>query len=343
MNEKPSRENNHYPGNTNRLTLTIGPDDAGIRLDSFIRKVLPDFSLSLIYKWIRTKEVKVNNEKKKHHYRLELNDVISIFLPRPKHGEKKDVLTLPAQEDPSGSGRIRHSPEPDWIIHEDSSILVVNKPADLPVHGGSKIREMHLTDMVREYCQDQISTSHIYTVSPVHRLDRETSGIIVFARQRQIHKELCLQIKDRLWEKTYLCLIEGRFPDFQREFHEPLAQKENPTMKQPADTFAKTIATGKQTSLLEITIDSGRFRQIRRHLSRAGFRICGEKRYAVPGRKNTAQQSCPAYSRLYLHAWKLSFLHPEGKSVTFTAPLPTDFIHLMNDENYSLHARDKKS
>ncbi|MBN2382566.1 RluA family pseudouridine synthase [bacterium] len=301
--------------------IVISTDDAGQRLDAFLNKVLDAVPHSVIYRWLRTKKIKVNGARTSFNYRLEPGDRVSLFIPR------QDLIGFERESSPTFP-----APLPP-IIYRDDQILVLNKPAGLAVHGGSGVSSDHLAARVLAWAHSQPdrTRSLSYAPSPVHRLDRETSGLIVFGLTRQAQVVMARQIREHQWTKIYLAALEGRITPDQDVIDLPLEHKPGTSQRpaQPARTHYWVLDQNDRTSFVRIQLETGRFRQIRRHFSQCGFPLIGDSRYASPPEKPDR------HSRLFLHAYRLEFPHPaSGRDLSFTAPLPDELIDLLNRRGF---------
>ena len=296
------------------VTITVNPREADQRLDRYIRKIFRSVPLSVIYKWIRKRKIKVNGTFVQQHYRLRAGDNLVLYIP-----DKDRRLLQKIPDEPHPSGKLPS------IIFEDQALLVLDKPSGLAVHGGTRISSDHLTARVRSYLKAAITVKTLsYDPAPVHRLDRETSGLVVYAKDLISHRTLCQDLKQHRWQKHYLCLVFGQLPANQGVFTWSLDSKiKNSTVTQlHAETQYSTIRLKEQVLLLDVVPVTGRFRQIRRHLALAGLALYGETRY---GRQQWCQQQKQQNNWLFLHAHRLELFHPLTQDkLVFNAPLPVN-------------------
>ena len=291
--------------------------DDGQRLDNFLLRTLGAVPRSLVYRILRTGEVRVNGRRAKPAYRLAVGD--RVRLP-PLHdaGRKEDSAEAKA---PSKSLR-------DFVtaavIHEDRDLIVVNKPSGVAVHGGSGV-SFGVIEALRAV-HPQLKELEL-----VHRLDRETSGCLLVAKRRAILRDLHAQLRERRMQKRYLALVAGRWPFGAKTIDLPL--KTN--LKQGGErvvrvhsegqsavtTFKPIEQFGKVATLLDVDLGTGRTHQIRVHAAHAGYPVAGDEKYG--DREKDAKLKAYGLSRMFLHAASLTFRRGE-ESFTATAPLPAE-------------------
>ena len=287
-------------------TVTVPSDEAGRRLDNFLL-TRADVPRPVVYRWIRTGQVRVNRGRAKPSLRLQTDDGVRI---PPYHSEAD------------------HRPEstvPDIVVptlYEDEDILVVNKPAGLAVHGGSRVR-FGLIDVLRQHREDS------KFLELAHRLDRGSSGCLVLARNRESLLDIQSQLRRRVVRKVYWALVAGKWRGGMRQVHQPLrvnrhhAKNRKSVVDQDgvaAETLFKPLEQFAQTCLMEVCIKTGRTHQIRAHALEAGHPIVGDDRYGNRQVNSWAQQQ--GFRRLFLHAHMLGFVHPTKKeAMTTQAPL----------------------
>jgi 23S rRNA pseudouridine1911/1915/1917 synthase len=212
------------------------------------------------------------------------------------------------------------------ILFEDEDLLVLNKPAGLVVHPGAGHREHTLVNALLSHCQNLSGIGGQERPGIVHRLDKETSGCLVVAKNDEAHRGLSSQFAARTVEKVYLALVSGKLRKSTGTIEEKIAR--HPVHRQrmaaissrgrPAKTEYRVVAFRKDFSLIECQLHSGRTHQIRVHLHHLGHPVLGDKVYAP--------KLASGFPRQMLHAWKLGFQHPcTGDWRSFEAPLPEDF------------------
>lgn len=295
--------------------LDAGEGDAGQRIDNYLARHVKDVPRSLIYRILRTGEVRVNGKRAKPDYRLVEGD--RVRLP-PLQREAK-----PAPKQPSKSLREFIA---STTIYEDRDLIVINKPAGVAVHGGSGL-SFGVIEALRAAYPD------LKELELVHRLDRETSGCLLIAKRRAVLRELHALLREREMEKTYSALVVGRWPFGVKKIDLPL--KTN--MKQGGErvvrvhaegqsalsTFTPMQHFGKLATLMSVSIGTGRTHQIRVHAAHAGFPIASDEKYG--DRDRDAKLRELGLKRMFLHAQTLSFERPRSRErFTVSAPLSDD-------------------
>jgi 23S rRNA pseudouridine955/2504/2580 synthase len=325
--------------------LTIHEDDAGTRLDRFLRKLLPGAGLSFIQKLCR-KGVRRNGKKAKAGDRLEAGDVLRLALaPEELKGlrtSKKEAFSDPRTRT---KGRIPNPGRPTKlgaIIFEDSHLLVVDKPAGLLVHGGPR-GEPDLTAMVRRYLPP--SRSLTFRPSPAHRLDRETSGIVVFGKTASALRSLTQSLREGRWAKCYLALLTG-CPDPKMGVLHGRLQRGEPARRGEARMHEvdeestegkearlryKLVTSKGRISLVAVRLLTGRTHQIRVQFEGHGCPLLGDPRYG--GKRHLGLP-------FVLHAVKLLLPHPiTAKLLALEAPLPKGIQTLLQNAGLSRDPR----
>ncbi|MFM2153521.1 MAG: hypothetical protein RL199_1956 [Pseudomonadota bacterium] len=302
----------------------ISADAAGQRLDKYVRRLLPALPLSAIYKLIRTKKVRVNGVRAEEAQLLAAGDVVVIrdqaVRERPGDGAKAPV---------------RPAKRTFEILHEDAHILVCAKPAGLAAHPGTGITGATLVDEVRCYLGEPAEGE--FKPAPAHRLDRETSGVVIVAKTRQAIVQLAETFTNQHPKKVYLALVMGKVA---REgvIDTPLAEHQQaPASKaqrgvnlQEAVTRYRMLAQNRDTSLVEVEIETGRTHQIRRHFEAIGHPVVGDAKYGDFPFNRRAKAEW-GQKRMFLHAARLGLPHPvTGQAMTFRAPLPPELCEAVD-------------
>ena len=206
------------------------------------------------------------------------------------------------------------------IIYEDNWLLVINKPAGITIHPSVLHFDNSLSNGVRFYF-DKIGLNK--KIRPVNRLDKDTSGLVIFAKCEYIQECLSLQMKEGIFEKEYLCLVSGTFNQKAGTINLPIARKEGSIMERCIDekgkqaiTHYKVLKEFENYSLVQCTLETGRTHQIRLHMSSIGHPLLGDTLYGT---------SSPLISRQALHSYKIKFIHPiTKKELELTAKIPQD-------------------
>lgn len=291
--------------------------DEGQRLDNFLLRTLGAVPRSLVYRILRTGEVRVNGRRAKPAYRLVAGD--RVRLP-PLQGTK--------QNDPADPARAPSKSLRDFVagavIFEDRELIVVNKPAGVAVHGGSGV-SFGVIEALRAV-HPQLKELEL-----VHRLDRETSGCLLVAKRRAVLRDLHAQLRERQVDKRYLALVAGRWPFGAKTIDLPLKTnlkqggervvRVHDEGQEAVTTFKPTEQFGKLATLLDIALGTGRTHQIRVHAAHAGYPVAGDEKYG--DREKDAKLKAYGLSRMFLHAASLTFRRGE-EPFTVTAPLPPE-------------------
>jgi len=316
------------------ITLTVSEDAAGQRLDKYVRKALRDVPLSHVYKMFRTRKIRVNGARGKAEQQLAAGDTIVI------RGDEERLLAAA----PAEGARVARPEEVSFgVLHEDADLLVVDKPAGLAAHPGTGIEGATLVEMARAHLRTPADVPPgEFRPSPAHRLDRETSGVVIVAKTRRAMVRLTETFTsgDGL-AKAYLTLVKGKMPREQGTIDLPLSEHEQTARSkdkrgvnfQEAITRWKVVSSMKEASLLEVRIETGRTHQIRRHLEAAGHPVAGDKRYGdFPFNRAVRQRW--GLKRMFLHAWRLELPHPvTGARLRLEAPLPPELVEVLSRAN----------
>jgi 23S rRNA pseudouridine1911/1915/1917 synthase len=291
-----------------QIELIVSPNEARLRLDQFLAKRLPEFSRSRLQQLIRDGFVLLNDSTSRPRQIVRGGDKIQLTEP-----PMEKIETLPEQI-------------PLEILFEDNDLVVVNKPAGLVVHPGAGHREHTLVNALLNHCSMLSGIGGKERPGIVHRLDKETSGCLVVAKNDAAHRGLSEQFADRTVQKIYLALVTGRLRKPAGVIEEKIGRhpvhRQRMSATTPRGRAAKTeyrvVRSSEQASLIECSLHSGRTHQIRVHLHHLGHPVLGDKVYAPRLAKD--------FPRQMLHAWKLGFRHPRTDEwKNFEAPLPDDF------------------
>jgi 23S rRNA pseudouridine955/2504/2580 synthase len=295
--------------------VTIAEEEAGQRIDNYLLRVCKGVPKSHIYRILRSGEVRVNKGRIDQLYRLVAGDVVRI--PPIRTAEKAaGAAPVPGAE--------------FAIVHEDSHLLVIDKPAGVAVHGGSGVSYGVIEQL-------RASRPQAKFLELVHRLDRETSGLLLLAKKRSALTNLHGQMRDGTTDKRYLTLVSGNWTNPRQHVKLPLhkfttADGERRVVVQAGGQEAHTVFNllrkWDSFALLEAELKTGRTHQIRVHLASSGFPIAGDEKYgdfALNKQLQKANDTRGALKRMFLHAYRITFQHPEtGKPMTLTAPLPAE-------------------
>src|SRR6266480_6916049 len=290
------------------IEFVVSAKDAKVRLDQFLAKRLPEHSRSRLQQLIRGGFVRLNGGTSRPRQIVRAGDKIDLIEPPP---EKVDI-----------------QPEaiPLDVLFEDDDLIVINKPAGMTVHPGAGQREHTLVNALLSHCAGLSGVGGKERPGIVHRLDKETSGCLVVAKNDMAHRELSKQFAARTVEKIYLALVAGKLRKPAGLIEEKIGRhpvhrrrmRVTSLRGRTATTEYRVIRFSNQASLVECRLHSGRTHQLRVHLHHLGHPVLGDKIYAPRFAKN--------FHRQMLHAWRLEFRHPRtGEWKTFEAPFPLDF------------------
>ncbi len=295
--------------------LTVAEEFSGQRLDNFLITALKGAPRTLVYRIVRTGEVRVNKGRVKPDYRIQPGDVIRV--PPLRVSEEKPAARPTTTLQKLLAGR---------IVHDDDNLLVVNKPAGLAVHGGSGI-SIGLIEALRALRPEQAASLEL-----VHRLDRDTSGLIMVTGHRPLLRALHGQLRDGDMDKRYVALLTGRLGGSQHRVDAPLLKVERPTGEavvrvsrdgKTAITIFTVLERFKDATLVEAHLLTGRTHQIRVHAQHLGHPLVGDDKYGRDA--DNARFKALGLSRLFLHARALRLTLPSGKKLALEAPLDADF------------------
>src|SRR5215475_2002834 len=288
--------------------LVVPKEHVRMRLDLFLVKALPELSRTRIQRLIRGGLVRVGGATIQPHYAVRFGDQIEVTEPPPE--------------------KIETEPEaiPLTILYEDDDLIVINKASGMTVHPGAGQGEHTLVNALLHHCSTLSGIGGKERPGIVHRLDKETSGCIVAAKNDVAHRELSKQFTARTVEKIYLALVAGKLRKERGVIENKIGRhpvhRQRMSVSSPSGRAAKTeyrvLRSSEQASLVECTLHSGRTHQIRVHLHHIGNPVLGDKIYAPRFAKN--------FPRQMLHAWRLGFSHPRTREwKSFEASVPDDF------------------
>lgn len=308
--------------------LTVDEESDGQRLDNFLMRHLKGVPKTHVYRIIRSGEVRVNKARADAQDRVKTGDILRVPPVRiSEKVESKAEAPVPAREFP--------------VLFEDAAFLAIDKPAGVAVHGGSGVSFGVIEQLRRARPEAPL-------LELVHRLDRETSGVLLIAKKKSALKSLQEQFRERETGKTYLALVSGTWPLRKKVIDLPLhkylqADGERRVKVVAADDpdgmrsitlvqrrlvggLSSELAHGladQTLSLLEVTIKTGRTHQIRVHLSHAGHPIVGDDKYGDFELNRQFQKL--GLKRMFLHAWRLALRHPvSGEMLQLETPLPPE-------------------
>lgn len=294
--------------------VTITEEEAGQRIDNYLLRICKGVPKSHVYRILRSGEVRVNKGRIDQMYRLESGDVVRI--PPVRIAEKSSQAAVPGAE--------------FAILHEDAHLLIIDKPCGVAVHGGSGVSYGVIEQL-------RASRPDAKFLELVHRLDRETSGLLLLAKKRSALTNLHAQMRDGVTDKRYLTMVAGDWQNARQHIKLPLhkyttAEGERRVCVQAGGMESHTVFSllrkWNKFALLEAELKTGRTHQIRVHLASSGFPILGDDKYgdfALNRVLLKADESRGSLKRMFLHAHQITFTHPEtGKPMTVNAPLPAE-------------------
>lgn len=313
--------------------LTVDNESAGQRLDNYLLRELKGVPKTHVYRIIRSGEVRLNKGRAQADSRVQPGDLIRVPPIRlSERAEAKATQVVPSREFP--------------VLFEDAVMLAIDKPAGVAVHGGSGV-SFGVIEQLRQ-ARPQASLLEL-----VHRLDRETSGVLLVAKKRSALKALQDQFRERETGKTYLALVKGIWPARKKVIDQPLHKYLLPDGERRVKVTAADDPDGMRSitlvkvlgqvslaadsagdsdqvfSLLAVTIKTGRTHQIRVHLASAGHPILGDDKYGDFELNKLLQRR--GLKRMFLHAWQLTLQHPvSNEPLQFKANLPPELLNWCN-------------
>ena len=289
-------------------------DEIGTRLDVFLAGQEDNPSRASIQKMITDGAITVNNEVKRANYKLKANDQITMVFEPPTEIEVKPE-NIPLD-----------------ILYEDNDIIVINKARGMVVHPAAGVYSGTLVNALLYHCKDLSGINGVNRPGIVHRIDKETSGLLMVAKNDKAHKSLSEQLKEHSVTRRYVALVHGVIPHVHGKVNAPIGRDVNDRQKmavtknnsKEAITNFTVLERYDDMSLIECRLETGRTHQIRVHMSYIGYPVYGDPKY---GKKKDNQSHGQ-----FLHAKKLGFIHPTtGEYLEFECPLP-DYFQAKLDE-----------
>ncbi len=290
-----------------KLIIDVSDEETGERIDSFLSGKT-EFTRTRIQQLIKDKNITVNRKATKSSYKIEENDEIVIEVPEAETTEiKPENIKID-------------------IVYEDSDIAVINKQAGLVVHPAHGHYSGTLVNAILYHIKDLSGINGEIRPGIVHRLDKDTSGLIIIAKNDKVHAALTEMFQEKKIRKTYLAILKGKLNKIEGKIVTQIGRDKNDRKKMAviddvakgknAITNYKVISQNNLFTLVKVNIETGRTHQIRVHMRHLGYPILGDSVY---GRKDNEK-------RQMLHAYKLEFLHPvTGHQMEFTGEIPEDF------------------
>ena len=292
----------------------VSQEEKGKRLDTYIPSVDTDITRTSAQRLIEDGNILVNGKNAKVSYKIQENDKISVEIPEPKQ------IELKAQDIPIE------------IVYEDSDIIVVNKPKGMVVHPANGNPDGTLVNAIMAICKDSLSgIGGEIRPGIVHRIDKDTSGLLIVAKNDNAHVKMSEQIKNHEVKKTYIALVRGVFKENEATIDMPIGRSTSDRKKmavnkngKDAITHIKVLKRFDKYTLLQVNIETGRTHQIRVHLSHIGYPIVGDYTYSNGKNEFDVVGQC-------LHAQKLEFKHPiTQKDMCLEAELPQYFKDILD-------------
>ena len=283
------------------------------RLDKVVSQLIPDYSRSYLQSLIEQGAICVNDIEVSSNTKVKLNDVITVEIP------EKQELNIQAQ-----------AMDLD-ILYEDHDVIVVNKPKGLVVHPGAGNWDHTLVNGLLAHCTDLSGINGVTRPGIVHRIDKDTSGCLVVAKNDTAHHSLSEQLQAHTLKRTYLALVHGVIPHQLGKIEAPIGRDPKDRQKmtvtsmnaKEAVTHFKVVERYKDMTLVECQLETGRTHQIRVHFEYIGYPLVGDPKYAKRSTLETQGQM--------LHAQKIEFVHPTThKAMAFEAKAPAIFTEVLN-------------
>lgn len=286
----------------------------GIRIDKVLSELLPDFSRSRIQQLIEEENILVNDVKVKSNYKVKTGDIISGEIP-----EDQELEVEPEEMDLD-------------ILYEDHDVIVINKPKGMVVHPGAGNTKHTLVNGLLAHCKDLSGINGVLRPGIVHRIDKDTSGCLVVAKNDNAHQNLSEQLSTKTMKRTYIALVHGVLPHNVGTIEAPIGRDKNDRQKmtvtsvgsRPAVTHFKVLKRYNDMTLVECQLETGRTHQIRVHFQYIGYPIVGDPKYSIRNTPET-QGQC-------LHAYKIEFVHPRtNELMQFSAEMPDVFKKVLEE------------
>ena len=299
--------------------IEVDRDSDGQRIDNFLIARLKGLPKSQLYRILRRGEVRVNKGRIKPSFRVSCGDIVRVPPPRLARAAEPGVVGKGLGE------RLENN-----ILFESESLLIVDKPSGLAVHGGSGVN-LGVIEAMRQLRPGQRS------LELVHRLDRDTAGCLMIAKKRSVLRHMHAQLREEQVGKVYLALVAGRWPRRRRLVEAPLRKNERRSGERmvvvaedgkDAITQFEVVQRFAGATLLRVHPLTGRTHQIRVHAQHAGHPLIGDDKYGDKEVNQAMRQH--GAKRLFLHAEKLTFTLPDGESQTVCSPLPQELQRVLD-------------
>ena len=296
------------------VNLTVGGENSDLRLDKYLVSQLEDFTRSAVSKLIEGGQVKVNEKTASKNYKCKAGDRVVIEIPDPVE------LDVTAENIPLD------------IVYEDSDLLVVNKPKGMVVHPAAGNYSGTLVNALLYHCKDSLSgINGVIRPGIVHRIDKDTSGLLIVAKNDTAHLDLAQQIKEHSFHRAYQAVAYGNFKEDNGTVNQPIGRNPKDRKKMAvtfknsknAVTHYEVISRYEKFTHIRCVLETGRTHQIRVHMAYIGHPLAGDEVYGPKKVITQLNGQC-------LHAGELGFVHPRTKEyMEFTAPLPEYFTNFL--------------
>lgn len=292
--------------------FVVDEKDKGTRIDKYLSEMLEDKSRSFIQGLIEKESIRVNNKVPKSNYKVKSQDEIEVELPEP------EVLKVDPEDIDLD------------ILYEDKDVIVVNKPQGMVVHPAPGNYNGTLVNALLFHCKDLSSINGVIRPGIVHRIDKDTSGVLVIAKNDDSHNFLSAQLKDHSMKREYYAIVEGRLKNDDGVIDKPIGRNKKDRLKmgivedgKRAVTHYKVIERYNGYTLIKCILETGRTHQIRVHMASIGFPLIGDPLYGFKRQKFKVEGQV-------LHAKTLGFIHPSTKEyMEFESDLPEYFQELI--------------
>jgi 23S rRNA pseudouridine1911/1915/1917 synthase len=301
------------------IEIEVTAEESGLRLDRVVTTHCPELSRTRVQELIGEGLVLLNGKGAKDSQKVRAGDVIGV-LPRQRPGLRAEAEAIPLD-----------------VLYEDEDVIAITKPAGMTVHAGAGNSHGTLVNALLGRGQALSQTSDPLRPGIVHRLDKETSGILLVAKNDFAHAKLSEAFRQRDIRKIYIALVQGQMGEDKGRIELAIARDPNRRTRmtakratllpnsRPARTDWRLLARIDSTSLLEIRLHTGRTHQIRVHFSALRHPVVGDTLYGAAGQFHVGHTTLPALNRNFLHAAKIGFTQPRsGQTIELTAPLPAD-------------------
>lgn len=307
--------------------MQVSADHVAVRLDRFLDDNLPELSRSQIKRLIDEGAVTLDGAKSKAGIKLRGGEKILVILPEPV------ATTAQAESIPLA------------ILYEDSALIVVNKPAHFVVHPAPGHQSGTLVNALLHHCQDLSGVGGELRPGIVHRLDKDTSGVMVATKDDRTHQHLAKQFKDHTIQRRYRALVHGLVPNAKGSIDQPIGRHPVHRKKMSTDarvsrhaiTHWKVLRRYEEDrlTLVDLLLETGRTHQIRVHLAGMGTPVVGDPLYGGASRGKSIgdpvlRKMIVHLERQFLHAWQLGFNHPDGRAMLFQAALPAELQEILS-------------